>query len=299
MMAPIVDEPRTVRVASADGRLNVAVWGDAGFPTVLLQHGIRDHGRSWDWTVAALAGRYQVVAPDLRGHGDSDHAGSYAIADYVSDMAAVADALALERFHLVGHSLGGVIGLRYAAAFPDRVAALCGIECIELPIVRDQRESPKTHPHRLRRWIEERRAGLRRRPRRYASAAEAEARLAEGRPELDPATIAHLTRYATFAETDGTVSWKYDNAARFRPPDDADGRDLDAALAAIECPVTLIYGDSGWIPLPPADRLGLLRDHRVVRVPNAGHWLHHERRDRFLDIVQTFLCQHQDTNPHA
>src|SRR5262249_34143729 len=60
-------------------RLHYVDWGDAGKPPLLLLHGGRDHCRNWDWTAAALRNEWHVIAPDLRGHGDSQWSqdGSY------------------------------------------------------------------------------------------------------------------------------------------------------------------------------------------------------------------------------
>src|SRR5262245_63649514 len=52
-------------------RLHYVDWGNADKPSLLLIHGGRDHCRNWDWTAAALRNDWHVIAPDLRGHGDS------------------------------------------------------------------------------------------------------------------------------------------------------------------------------------------------------------------------------------
>ncbi len=294
-------EPRSDFVSVEGARLHYIAYGDADASALVLVHGLRDQARSWDRVAEAFASRYYVVAPDLRGHGDSDRAGAggYAIANFVIDLADVVDALGLTSVALVGHSLGGAIALRYAAAFPDRVRALCVIEGVELPIIRDERQTPKPYPVRLRAWVDLERQRRRRAPRRYASAQEASARMVETQPGLDAATIAGLARHAVVADADGGVRWKHDNAARFRAPEDADGRDLDAALGAIACPTLLLYGEASWIPVPAASRLGLIGDHRVVTFAGASHWLHHQQRDAFVAAVGAFLDTTAESTLHA
>lgn len=271
--------------------MHYVTHGDPTAPCVVLVHGMRDHARSWDWVAAALADRFHVVAPDLRGHGDSSQEGAagYSMAAFVLDLAILIDALALGTIGLVGHSLGGAIAIRYAGAFPDRLAGLCAIESVELPIVREEREAPTPFPERLAAWIAAERDLRRRPPRSYGSFAEAEVRMAEGQPDLDTDTIAHLVRHGMFHQADGSLRWKYDNAARRRAPDDADGRDLDQTLAAITCPTMLAYGEASWIPLPPPERLARIRDHRIVAFPGASHWLHHQSRAAFLAALNPFL----------
>ncbi|MFD2578895.1 alpha/beta fold hydrolase [Novosphingobium colocasiae] len=102
-------QPRS-RFVDIDGsRRHLVEWGEPGAPTVLLQHGMRDHARSWDWFASRLARDHHVVVPDLRGHGDSDWSaeGAYGLSDYVFDLAEIVASLGLAGFDLVGHSLGG------------------------------------------------------------------------------------------------------------------------------------------------------------------------------------------------
>ena len=121
----------------------------------------------------------------------------------------------------------------------------------------------------------------------------------EAHPSLEPTTIDHLVEHAVIESGDGGWRWKYDNAARLRAPDDADGSDLDACLAAIECPVLLCYGDASWIAPPPPERLALLRNHRLVTFPGVGHWLHHEARSTFVETLSSFLSTIIESHHHA
>jgi 3-oxoadipate enol-lactonase len=102
-------------------------WDSAGDgPVVLLVHGIGSSRRKWDPQVAplVLAG-YRVVRVDLRGFGDSETPpGKYGMDDFVSDLASFVDGMGLQTFHLVGHSLGGMISQRFVVEQPDRVLSL-------------------------------------------------------------------------------------------------------------------------------------------------------------------------------
>jgi len=55
-------------------KLHFSEWGDAGRPNLILVHGSRDHARSWDLVAQALSPHFRMLAPDLRGHGDSSWA---------------------------------------------------------------------------------------------------------------------------------------------------------------------------------------------------------------------------------
>lgn len=285
-------EPRSLFIDLGRSRRHVIAWGDPGAPALVLQHGMRDHARSWDWIARHFSDRYHVVAPDLRGHGDSDWSpdGAYNLADYVIDMADVADALGLSAFDLLGHSLGGHISVRFAATFPEKITRLAIIEGIELPIIRDQRQQARSHPSRLRGWIEDRRRQRAGSHRYYATLAEATTRMAEQNPDMDAATIAHIARHGVISEAGRGFRWKYDNACRFRPPEDAHGLCLDEILDAITCPTLVAYGDKSWIAQPPAERLRRIRNHHLVTFPGASHWLHHQAREAFLTAMERFLA---------
>jgi pimeloyl-ACP methyl ester carboxylesterase len=289
-------QPRSGYINEHGLRLHYVARGNPDAPSVLLIHGMRDHARSWDWIAERLADHYHVIAPDLRGHGDSDwvEPRAYTLPAFVLDLADVADSLALSPIALVGHSLGGAIAVRYAGIFPDKVRALCTIEGIELPIVRDQRLNPTTYPLRMRAWVEAERHHRTRAPHTYANLADAEARMTEEQPTLNADTIAHLVRHGVVSTSDDRLQWKFDNAARRRAPEDADGHDLDEILAAVDCPTLLAYGEASWIPVPPPERLALIRDHQLVTFPAASHWLHHQSRDAFLSTLLPFLERSAD-----
>lgn len=111
-------------------RLTYATFGDPAAPPAILVHGWLSHRGVWRQTIPALQTRYFCVAVDLLGFGDSDKpaAGDYSIAAQAGRVVALADQLGLERFTLVGHSMGGQI-CSYAAArtAPERVVRLVSV----------------------------------------------------------------------------------------------------------------------------------------------------------------------------
>jgi len=124
------------RFRSADGRLElfardyppVAEAADSageGFP-LLLMHGLTRNSADFEPLVPHLPG-YRLIVPDQRGRGLSDYdddAGNYRIDVYVADMFRLIEDLGVERFAIVGTSMGGLIGMVMAAIAPDRIAAL-------------------------------------------------------------------------------------------------------------------------------------------------------------------------------
>jgi pimeloyl-ACP methyl ester carboxylesterase len=274
-------------------RLHYVDWGVAGKPPMLLLHGGRDHCRNWDWTAAALRDEWHVIAPDLRGHGDSQWSpdGSYTMAGYIYDLAQLIHQQHLAPVTIIAHSLGGNIALRYAGIYPETVAKLIAIEGIGPPprVLAERRE--KTIAARMDEWIQEQRGFAGRMPRRYASIEDAFRRMQEENPHLTVEQARHLTVQGVNQNEDGTYSWKFDNYVRAWPPYDMPGRDIQLLWSRITCPTLLLYGKESWSGNPAVDgRSKSFRHATVVGIDGAGHWLHHDRLDDFLRIVRKFLA---------
>jgi len=115
-----------VRVVVEDG-VELAVEVRGAGPALICVHGFGGAKEDFADHVDALADRATVVLVDLRGHGDSDGPGdpaAYSLDRCAADVLAVADALGLDRFRLLGHSMGGMVVRRVARSAPDRVDAV-------------------------------------------------------------------------------------------------------------------------------------------------------------------------------
>jgi pimeloyl-ACP methyl ester carboxylesterase/heme-degrading monooxygenase HmoA len=120
----------TRREVAANGLKLSVVEGGQGEP-VLLVHGMLETWAMWSRVMPRLADRYRVIAPDLRGFGDSEGTGAgYDKATLAADMLALLDALNVGRVHIVGHDFGGQIAYALAAEHRDRVATLSAIEAL-------------------------------------------------------------------------------------------------------------------------------------------------------------------------
>ncbi len=273
-------------------RLHYVDWGNAGAPPMLLVHGGRDHCRNWDWVAGRLRDRYHIIAPDLRGHGDSMWSpdGDYAMAGFVYDLAQLVHQMEQGPIAIIAHSLGGSIALRFAGLFPELVSRLVVIEGLgPSPRMLAARQALGTAT-RLRQWIEAKRALSARAPRKYPSFAEALERMRAENAYLSQAQAEHLTTHAISRNEDGTWSWKFDNYMRLFPPIEWPEADLEALWAAITCPTLLCYGEKSWASNPADDgRAAHFRAARVVAFADAGHWLHHDQFERFMAEVDAFL----------
>ena len=176
-----------------------------------------------------------MIAPDLRGHGDSEWSqdGTYMMAGYVYDLAQLIHQQKLAPVTLIGHSLGGNIALRYAGLYPENVARLIAIEGLG--------PSPKMLAERVCHWFRRpharpgstssapSRAGM---PRRYATIEDAWRRMQEENKHLSPEQARHLTQHGVNQNEDGTYSWKFDNYVRSWPPYDMPAADVEGAMGA-------------------------------------------------------------------
>jgi pimeloyl-ACP methyl ester carboxylesterase len=292
MTNPLQLEPLSLFFHSHRLKLHYWDYGCDGKPPLVLVHGGLDHARSWDWVAGALRDDYHVYALDLRGHGDSQWAPGaiYSVAEHVLDLAALCDVIDARPLTLIGHSLGGGITLVYAGCFPDAVRKVVAIEGMGPPPNHYSQQG--AFPDRLRHWIETMREVEQRTPRTYQNLDAAVARMRDANPHLSEAMARHLTLHGSNRNPDGSYVWKFDPFVRSFPP-----YGFDAARAAdlyqrIKCPVLLFRGLESWASDPEKDgRAKALKDYRLINVPDAGHWLHHDQLNLFLRETTSFLAE--------
>jgi len=281
----VLQEPEDCFYESQGLRLHYADWGNAGAPLLILLHGGRDHCRSWDNIACSLRRHFHVIAPDLRGHGDSNWAkgSSYSLADNVYDLTHLASAD--HQTTIVAHSFGGMIALAYAGTYPERVSRLAVLDGVFLP------SAPSTTiDERIRQWIAQLDKASKSKARGYRTIAEAAERMSAFNKRLTPELALHLARHAVKTNADGTYSWKYDPYQAARAPYRLSAEDYVALWMRISCPTLLLCGDES--PLPNPAKTGLL-DHfkqaELKIIKGAGHWLQHDEPDAVLDALRIFL----------
>jgi pimeloyl-ACP methyl ester carboxylesterase len=136
-------------------RLVVRDSGGEGNPVVLV-HGLGFGQRSWDRVAPRLSAEgLRVVSYDQRGHGGSDVSGDYSPSAFDEDLAAVLEQLKLEKPILVGHSLGAIIALYYAASHKSCAGVVCVEGGVPLELPRADWESMEAEMRRplLRLWV--------------------------------------------------------------------------------------------------------------------------------------------------
>lgn len=273
-------------------RLHYVDWGNPDAPPLILLHGGRDHCRSWDWVAEELRHDWHVIAPDLRGHGDSEWStdGTYNVMTCVYDLAQLIHQKKLAPVTIVSHSYGGNISLRYTGLYPESVRRIVAIEGLgPSPKILKERET-EDFADRIRKWVDDKRGAAGRAPRKYASLDEAYQRMKEENAYLSAEQAKHLTIHGISQNEDGSYSWKFDNYFRVWPPFDIPMEELHKLWSAITCPTLLLYGADSWASNPAEDgRIDYFKNAEVKLYENAGHWLHHDQFDRFMSDVRAFI----------
>jgi len=257
-----------------------------------MVHGGRDHCRNWDWVAQALKDEYHIIAPDLRGHGDSQWAigGSYALADFVYDIHQLLRQKTSGPVSVLSHSMGGAISLLYAGTFPETVSHLVVIEGIIMSASEFQKIRNKPLRQRMAGWIEQLHELSGRTPRKYKSLDEALQRMRDENPHLSLEQARHLTIHGVNQNEDGTYSWKFDNYVRAFAPYGFSADEITSLWSEIACPTLLVHGADSWLPQPQDNgSLDYFKNATAATVPNAGHWVHHDRLNDFLALVRPFL----------
>lgn len=273
-------------------RLHYVDWGTPDAPPLILLHGGRDHCRSWDWVAEELRHDWHVIAPDLRGHGDSEWStdGTYNVMTCVYDLAQLIHQKKLAPVTIVSHSYGGNISLRYTGLYPESVRRIVAIEGLgPSPKILKEREN-EDYADRIRKWVDDKRGAAGRTPRKYTSLDEAYQRMKEENGYLSAEQAKHLTIHGISQNEDGSYSWKFDNYFRVWPPFDIPMEELHKLWGAITCPTLLLYGADSWASNPAEDgRIDYFKNAEVKLYENAGHWLHHDQFDRFMSDVRAFI----------
>lgn len=273
-------------------RLHYVDWGNPDAPPLILQHGGRDHCRSWDWVAQELRHDWHVIAADLRGHGDSAWSpdGDYSMNAYTYDFAQLIHMLGYHQVTIVAHSLGGNIATRFTGLYPGQVRKFANIEGLgPAPDILAARDKTG-YPARMREWIDNKRGAAGRLPRRYPTIKAAYERMKAENTYLTDLQARHLTIHGVSRNEDGTWSWKFDNYLNVWPVDDTPQTEIEGLWGAITCPTLMFYGQDSFASNPEKDGRSVhFNTARVIEYENAGHWLHHDQFDRFMGDLKGFL----------
>jgi len=264
-------------------RLFCREWGRTDAPALVLLHGLRGFSGTWRALAAALCDRYRLIAYDQRGRGESDWdlRRNYYTDAYLSDLESVVDQLGLQRFALLGHSMGGTTSYVYAARHPERLMAL---------VIEDIAPGSSTSGPGAQRIVAE----MQTLPASFASWAEARAYWERLRPSLNAAALEQRLLESMRADAGGRIVWRYDaegiRATRIKP-DASRSVDLWPAIERIKTPTLIIHGGaSDFCPVSSVAAVCRRNSNiRAVSIAAAGHYVHDDAPREFLTHVEGFL----------
>ena len=273
-------------------KLSYWSWGSDENPPLILLHGGRDHARTWDRIADEFSSDYWVLAPDLRGHGDSEWArGSYyATVDHVLDLFNFIELIGGSST-VVGHSFGGSIALLTASIFPDKFKNIVDIEGAGARLEDSKDGSGETTPDSLLAWAHSYQKIAKQTPRMYKKFSETVDRMMEANKYLQPEMAEHLARWGTVQE-DGGYRWKFDPWARGRTPTELQATEMPALWSKISCPVLHLSGERSGYTRTEFLGKGIdsyFEDSISAVVPQAGHHAHHDNLDFVVDQIRAFI----------
>ena len=272
-------EPLDREVSTGGMKLHYLDWGAEGRVPVVFLHGNAQQAHSWDFISLALCDSYRCLAPDARGHGDSDWApqGEYTVDAYVQDLAGFVDELGLDQFILVGHSMGGRTCYVYTSMYPEKVKALAIVDSGPRAIAAgiSRMDSFKQLPDLLDSYEE-----FTDRVQEYTGRSR----------EQVAGALKHTIRQLPT----GKWTWKYDKLLR-TPGGTPAGwapEKLWECIEKITCPTFIVRGEqSDVFAVETMDRmLQIIPGSSAVTVPNAGHLVAGDNPSALVEALRGWLA---------
>ena len=261
---PTAQQP-TSKFLTVNGlRLHYLEWGGSDAPPIVCVHGYTSSAEAFNAPSRHFQDRFHILAPDVRGHGESawSPAGAYQYTDQVGDLVALVDQLGLPPFVLIGTSMGGIIAMTYAAERADRLRGL---------VINDIGPDPEPGSQRITGLVGSR-------PESFASLDDAMSYRRQVSPIVAGRSLEDQRELALGVlrqRPDGSWGWKIDPAyieqrvARGAPPRPL----LWPGLATLPIPTLVVWGtDSDVLSEAQATRMvETLPRGELAAIRNVGH----------------------------
>jgi pimeloyl-ACP methyl ester carboxylesterase len=252
---------------------------------VVILHGLYGSSDNWYTIAKHLSAKFKVYLPDLRNHGRSPHASSHTFDDMAADLEEFFDQQQLEKAHIIGHSMGGKVAMLFAWRYPQKVNKLIVVDIAprEYISLREPNDHVLQHMNIIQAY-----AAVD--PSTYSSRNEVEQVFSQyiADERIRQFLLKNLVR-----DEHGHFRWQI-NVAALR-------QNLPALMAKINIPDTariqvpalFIKGERSNYLLPgDFDQIKqIFPQAEFCIIPAAGHWVHAEQQDLFLQKVQEFLTR--------
>lgn len=251
-------------------------WGCKESAPIVLVHGLCSHAHYWDFFACDMMDKYRLIALDQRGHGDSDWAESYGPRYYIPDLEGFIEGLKLPEFTLIGHSMGGINAIIYAAMHPDQVKGLVIVDI-----------GPEINSAGRDRMERERLSE----PDEFLSEEEAITYMKNMEPRQSVDFIKHQVKYALRTDDKGKLIFKYDKkleATELRSP-----TWLWEYVDQIICPTLLLRGKESDMLSEEVSRhiLERLASGYLIVIDGAAHGIPGDNLKAFEAAIRDFLSR--------
>ena len=274
-------------------RYHLNEWDGGGGTTVLFLHGFLDLGQNWSFVVEALGDTsLHLVAPDWRGHGDSEWIGPggyYHFPDYVRDLEQIVHQIRRQKLVVVGHSMGAMVATLWAGARPD---ALDGLVLVDgtgpMPV------SAQDYPMRFQRWLEQTAPFDQddfRRP--MDDLDHVMRRISRARPQIDAELVRRISQFSTRCVGE-KLYWKYDPLHRTQSPMPMLPTIVGEFWSRVRCPILWVGGETSPWNLPQVHEWLDIKpqlDRRMI--PGVGHQVQNEGVAELAHELVEFIRKHR------
>ena len=267
-------------VVTRHQRFHLLEWGDRSLPTLLLLHGGNQSAHSWDLVSLHLANRFHIIAPDQRGHGDSEWArdADYSSHAMAADAQSILSDFSVTQPTVIGHSMGGLNTLRLALEQPDLLQRLVLVDVGP--------ELSEAGTKTIRNFVTENRE--------FDDLEDFIQSVQRYDPYRSREHIERTVKYNLLQRADGKYVSKRDHGPRLattRNQREESDRFSLADAASISQPTLVIRGaDSNVLSSEAAERFVHALPHGQLRtVPDSGHNVHGQNTIGFLEALVPFL----------
>lgn len=242
-----------------------------GTPLVIL-HGLFGSSDNWQTFAKSIGDRYQVIAIDLRNHGNSPHEDQFSFKWIDQDLIETLDALHLSGYHLLGHSLGGKAAMVHALHHPARVGRLIVIDI-----------APKAYPPHHELYFKVMRSMD---FDQITNRTEADLWMQK---EIQDTSVRQFLLKSLVRNDEGRFKWKFNLEALYRHYDEINIT-LEG-LPSFDHSTVFIKGElSDYIKDEDHALIHhLFTNSKIETIHGAGHWVHADQPERLREVVLSFL----------
>lgn len=281
--------------------LNVATGGPRDGEAIIFLHGFPESHRTWREVAPALADEQYVVCPDQRGFGASDKptgVAQYKADRIVEDLIALADALELGRFTLVGHDWGGAVAWLAALRHPDRIRRLIIVNAPH-PLIFQKSLIEDAHQRAASQYITAFRNPTMERGLEAMGLETFYAKTFASHADIskvsDEERAAYLADWSAPGALTAMLNWY--RASEVIVPASGEAAELPAwtklPFPVLKVPTLVIWAmrDTALLPVQLGGLYELVEDLRIVQVPDAGHFVPWEKPGPVIRAIRDFMAR--------